>query len=99
MKILSKKRWNKLQDLVVGLQQDLNYTREQLEISEKQVTYLQNEIRRANDIKKPVLKSETTKTKKKLQTLENITNLTPPKRGRKKKEVKENEQKATTKKK
>ena len=40
MKILSKKKWNDLQDLVVGLQQDLNYTREQLAISEEQVRYL-----------------------------------------------------------
>lgn len=60
MKILSKKKWEKMNQLVVNLQLDLNDTREQLKISEEQVEYLQNELRKANDIKKPMLKSETT---------------------------------------
>lgn len=86
MKIISNKKWNGLQDLITGLQQDYNdlkdkqidlqlelkYMQEQKELAERQVEYLQNELRRANDIKKPILKLETT-----------------PKRGRKPRKEKE----------
>ena len=71
MKILSKKKWNDLQDLVVGLQQDLNYTKEQLELSKNQVEYLADELRRERKIR-----------------IE-MQGILPPKRGRKKKENKE----------
>ena len=74
MKILTNKKYKEMQDLIVGLQQDYNdlkdkqidmqlelkYMQEQKELAERQVAYLQDELRRANDIKKPTLKSETT---------------------------------------
>jgi hypothetical protein len=67
MKIISNKKYKELQDLITGLQQDYNdlkdkqvdlqlelkYMHEQKELAEKQVAYLQDELRRANDIKKP----------------------------------------------
>lgn len=46
MKILSKKKWEKMNQLVVNLQLDLNDTREQLKISEEQVEYLQKELKK-----------------------------------------------------
>ena len=74
MKIISNKKYKEMQDLIVGLQQDYNdlkdkqvdlqlelrYMQGQKELAEKQVEYLQNELRKANNIKKPILKLETT---------------------------------------
>ena len=74
MKILTNKKYEKMEDLITTLQKDYNdlkdkqvdiqlelkYMQEQKELAEKQVEYLQNELRKAKDIKKPTLKSETT---------------------------------------
>lgn len=67
MKIISNRKYKEMQNLIVGLQQDYNdlkdkqvdmqlelkYMHEQKELAEAQVLYLQSELRRANDIKKP----------------------------------------------
>lgn len=44
MKIISNKKWEEMDDLVVNLQLDLNDMREQKELAEEQVKYLLNEI-------------------------------------------------------
>ena len=44
MKIISNKKWDEMNDLVVNLQLDLNDMREQKELAEAQVEYLLNEI-------------------------------------------------------
>lgn len=44
MKIISNKKWEQMDDLVVKLQLDLNDMREQKELAEAQVEYLLNEI-------------------------------------------------------
>lgn len=80
MKILTKRQWEKINQTIVDLQLDYNDVCEQLRLAEQQVSYLQDELRRANDIKKPILKSEAT-----------------PKKGRKPRKEKEDEQKATKK--
>ena len=54
MKILSKKQWEKINQTIVDLQLDYNDVCEQLRLAEQQVSYLQDELRRANDIKKPI---------------------------------------------
>lgn len=60
MKILTKRQWEKINQTIVDLQLDYNDVCEQLTLAEQQVSYLQDELRRANDIKKPILKSEAT---------------------------------------
>ena len=101
MKILSKKQWEKINQTIVDLQLDYNDVCEQLRLAEQQVSYLQDELRRANDIKKP------TKCKCKgalfvenddgqLELLVSDKQL-KPKRGRKPRKEKEDEQKATKK--
>lgn len=93
--------YNDLKDKQVDLQLELKYMQEQKEIAESQVKYLQDELRRANDIKKP------TKCKCKgalfvenddgqLELLVSDKQL-KPKRGRKPRKEKEDEQKATKK--
>ena len=44
MKIISNKKWDKMNDMVVNLQLDLNDMRQQKELAEEQVKYLLNEI-------------------------------------------------------
>lgn len=44
MKIISNKKWEQMDDLVVKLQLDLNDMREQKELAEAQVEYLLNKI-------------------------------------------------------
>jgi len=44
MKIISNKKWEQMDDLVVKLQLDLNDMREQKELAEAQVEYLLNEL-------------------------------------------------------
>ncbi len=93
MKILSKKQWEKINQTIVDLQLDYNDVCEQLRLAEQQVSYLQDELRRANDIKKPAkckcekaLFVEQKDGQYKLATEETIKNA---KRGRKPRKGKE----------
>ena len=52
MKIISKKEWEKMDDLVVNLQLDLIDMRQQKELAEAQVEYLRNEIAKLKGEKK-----------------------------------------------
>jgi len=54
MKIISNKKWEQMDDLVVKLQLDLNDMREQKELAEAQVDYLRNEIAKLKGEKKNV---------------------------------------------
>ena len=52
MKIISKKEWEKMDDLVVNLQLDLIDMKQQKELAEAQVEYLRNEIAKLKGEKK-----------------------------------------------
>lgn len=52
MKIISKKEWKKMDDLVVNLQLDLIDMKQQKELAEAQVEYLRNEIAKLKGEKK-----------------------------------------------
>lgn len=58
MKILSKKKWEEMNDLVVNLQLDLNDMRQQKELAEAQVEYLRNEITKLKGEKKNVKRNK-----------------------------------------
>lgn len=58
MKILSKKKWEKMNDLVVDLQLDLIDMREQKKIAEAQVEYLRKEIAKLIGGKKDVKRNK-----------------------------------------
>lgn len=49
MKILSKKKYEKLQQCLVDLQMDINDAHEQMDLYLKQVAYLQDELNYANN--------------------------------------------------
>ena len=58
MKIISNKKWEEMNDLVVNLQLDLNDMREQKELAEAQVKYLQEEIKKMKGEKKNVKRNK-----------------------------------------
>ena len=49
MKILSKKKYEKLQECLTELQMDINDAREQMDLYNSQVAYLQDNINQANN--------------------------------------------------
>lgn len=51
MKILTKRQWEKINDTVVNLQLDYNDVCAQLKLAEKQVTYLQEQIKKMKEEK------------------------------------------------
>ena len=51
MKILTKRQWKKINDTVVNLQLDYNDVCAQLKLAEKQVTYLQEQIKKMKEEK------------------------------------------------
>lgn len=58
MKIISNKKWEEMDDLVVNLQLDLNDMRQQKELAEAQVKYLQEEIKKMKGEKKNVKRNK-----------------------------------------